>query len=410
MEDQLTSNINIERAIISAIIFDPEIYPTMILNAEDFSLPFHRNIYATFKTLVADDKPIAEDFLKIYMEKEGKFDEREMLNVLSANPITQVEAYSQQIKDASLNRQLNLGMKRILSEDVSVSEKMVKIDRLKLDLESGVSTVEPLTGEQLINLDIPTPPKYETGIDFLDDAFGGFEMGQLVTVTGQQETGKTQLTNQILMNVIKGHRALTFSLEFNKRKLQEYLKKKKGYELSNLFTITQDQVSGDINEICRIIRNNHKKHGTRFITIDSQIMLHDESDIFATAELETTSFYRKLRALASTLDIIIFIIATKKLSANTAKARGIEVFGSKKASHFADIQLDLSFRDEDRDSGDHGRILWIGKNKQNGIHKTIELEFNPTSLEFYIEEVKPAYEVVYEMPDAENKGRSYEEV
>ncbi len=388
-------NINIERAVISAIIFDPIIMETIAISSNDFYHPFNQKLFTIFKELELEEKPIDEEFIKAKLIAKNAFNEVEMLDILATNPISNINAYAKVIKDATSNANYERRLKTIIgSKKLSAQEKSEAIKDATEKFEINTAIVESITLADLVQEEVPVRPKYETGIKFLDDVFGGFELGQLVTVTGSQETGKTQLINQILLNVAKGHKCLTFSLEFNRAKLQAYMKVKQQYNLSNIHAITQEMVTGDIDEICKLIHYNYKKNGTKFVTIDSQIMLFDESKEFMTAENEITSFYRKLHRAANTLDIIIFIIATKSLSSNSTKSRGIEIFGSKKASHFADIQLDLSFQDEDRNSENTSRDLWIAKNKQNGIHTNIELDFNEKMLEF-IKKGK-GFKIVYE--------------
>ncbi|MEY3002206.1 MAG: hypothetical protein RLZZ428_581 [Pseudomonadota bacterium] len=47
-------NINIERAVLSAIIFDPEIYEEIAakLKPHDFYLPFHQHVLVRWKNLI----------------------------------------------------------------------------------------------------------------------------------------------------------------------------------------------------------------------------------------------------------------------------------------------------------------------------------------------------------------------
>ena len=46
-------NLNVERAVLSAIIFDPEIYEEVVavLKPEDFYLPFHQHLFASMEEL-----------------------------------------------------------------------------------------------------------------------------------------------------------------------------------------------------------------------------------------------------------------------------------------------------------------------------------------------------------------------
>ncbi len=389
-------NMNIERAVLSAILFDPALLDSLVIDAKDFYHKGHQDVFRSMKELETAEKPIDDEFLKVQMDKNGTFDEITMTHLLSANPISNVNAYLKAMKDATRSTNYDFELKQIVGNtELDPTKKSELIKSLTEEFENSSTEVAPITAQELVEMEFEDLPRYLTGIDFLDDIFDGFELGQLITVTGQQETGKTQLTNQILLNIIEGHKALTFSLEFNKRKLRNYLLKKRNHNLNNLYAITQDMVSGEIDQLIHIIRQNYRKNDTRFILIDSQIMLYDNSKKFNTAEEEVTSFYRKLHKVANDLDILVIVIATKNLSATANKSRGIEIFGSKKAAHYADIQIDLSFQD-DMDKNNTNRMLWVGKNKQNGIHREIETSFNRESLLF---EQNKGYEVIHEEKD-----------
>ena len=70
-------NLNIERAVLSAIIFDPEIYEEVAakLKPHDFYLPFHQHLFAAMEELSHEEKPIDEEFLRSKLQNKGKFDE-----------------------------------------------------------------------------------------------------------------------------------------------------------------------------------------------------------------------------------------------------------------------------------------------------------------------------------------------
>ncbi len=101
-------NLNIERSVLSAIIFDSEIYEDIasVLTYDDFYLPFHQYLFLAMNTLFEKELPIDEEFLKKELQKNNKFDESAMLEVLSANPITNTKAYTQEIKAYSNKRAL----------------------------------------------------------------------------------------------------------------------------------------------------------------------------------------------------------------------------------------------------------------------------------------------------------------
>ncbi len=105
MSDNLY-DMDIERAVLSAIIFDPEIFEDILskLKSKDFYLPFRQYLFEAMEDLSREDKPIDEEFLKSKLTKLKKFDEVAMLEVLATNPITNTDAYVEEIKSRSTKR------------------------------------------------------------------------------------------------------------------------------------------------------------------------------------------------------------------------------------------------------------------------------------------------------------------
>ena len=101
-------NLNIERAVLSAIIFDPKIFEEIAsqLEPQEFYLPFHQHLFSAMEELSREDKPIDEEFLKNKLLIKKKFDETAMLNVLAANPISNTDAYLGDIKSRATKRAL----------------------------------------------------------------------------------------------------------------------------------------------------------------------------------------------------------------------------------------------------------------------------------------------------------------
>lgn len=369
---------NIERAVLSTIIFEPEhLDYIQSLNAQEFTLPEHQQVFTAMRSLYNNGKPITEDFiLKII----GNSYEYTVIDILSALPISNIEAYIVDIQTSYKKRLLQQGLANLANIDDTDIQKTLNGVELLLDKVQNIHTVvtnKDFTIGDLIKEKFPDTEKFLTGIKFMDDIFHGFELGHLITVTGEQESGKTQLTNQILLSMSNQHKSLYFSLEFNKRKLHKYMQNKTNYDLDNIYTVTQDMIDGDIDEICRLIKYHYKNNSIKIVAIDSQMMIWDESKKFNTSEEETTSLFRKLHKLCNTLDIIIFIIAQSS-KADHKNVSSIEIFGSKKASHLADIQIHL-FNDKEDSKY---RNLWVGKNKQNGARETKRIVFNKTNLEF----------------------------
>ncbi len=104
MQDNLY-NLAFERSILSSIVFEPSQFDelSVALKKDDFYLPAHQDIFASMLLLLQKDQPIDEEFIKKELIKIKKFDEQVMLEILSANPISNTTAYVNEIKDKSLN-------------------------------------------------------------------------------------------------------------------------------------------------------------------------------------------------------------------------------------------------------------------------------------------------------------------
>jgi len=102
-------NVNIERAILSTIIFEPVQYENIAiqLKPEDFYHPFHQHLFVAMGDLFKNDYPIDEVFLKEKLIKKNQFDEVAFLDVFSTNPISNTNAYIKEIKAKARNREMH---------------------------------------------------------------------------------------------------------------------------------------------------------------------------------------------------------------------------------------------------------------------------------------------------------------
>ena len=133
MQDNLY-NLAFERSILSSIVFDPATFEELnaILKIDDFYLPAHQNIYHAMSDLTAADKPIDEEFIKKELQKNNSFEEQVMLEILSANPISNTKAYVDEIVDKSRVRKLlsiaTTIKKAALEENESSDTIITKVD------------------------------------------------------------------------------------------------------------------------------------------------------------------------------------------------------------------------------------------------------------------------------------------
>ena len=224
-------NLNIERAVLSAIIFDPETYEEIAsrLNPHDFYLPFHQYVFMAMEELSREEKPIDEEFLKSKLQSMGKFDEVAMLDLLSANPISNTQAYIAEIKAKSAKRALATlatEIKKVTIEDDLPAEEVMNLVEKKLyeitqnntnedfreskeitiSMMEEINRLKALGNSKLIGTD--------TGFKNLNEKTSGFGKGDLVIVAARPAMGKTALVlNMALKAIERGEGVAFFSLE-----------------------------------------------------------------------------------------------------------------------------------------------------------------------------------------------------
>ncbi|AFC61907.1 putative DNA repair protein [Helicobacter phage 1961P] len=211
----------------------------------------------------------------------------------------------------------------------------------------------------------PKIEKIHTGINFLDNiSDGGFEVGQLILLSGDPEAGKTLLGIQYIINAQQKHKVTYFGFEFSVRKHIETLNSK-GFNINkeNYFI---DDLSCEINELVSQIRGLSRE-GHKLFIIDSQMKIQAPIVGRTIEEAETTKF-TILADLAKRLQVIIVLIIQNSKSDSYAPT------GSRKGAHEAHVMIRIEKikRDELQhikgynERGKHRKIL-ILKNKQTGL-------------------------------------------
>ena len=206
MQDNLY-NLAFERSILSSIIFEPSQFDelSVVLKKDDFYLPAHQDIFAAMLTLLQKDQPIDEEFIKKELIKAKKFDEQVLLEILSANPISNTKAYVDEIKDKSLKRHLltlTTEIKRVTVEEELPSAEVVDIVEKKLyeitqdnqtsdfkdspkmtfDTMEYIKEMKARGNSVLVGVD--------TGFKELNKMTTGFGKGDLVIIAARPAMGK----------------------------------------------------------------------------------------------------------------------------------------------------------------------------------------------------------------------------
>ncbi len=230
MQDNLY-NLAFERSILSSIVFEPQQFDelSVALNKDDFYLPSHQDIFGAMITLLQKDQPIDEEFIKKELIKIKKFDEQVMLEILSANPISNTKAYVDEIKDKSLKRHLltlTTEIKRVTVEEELPSAEVVDIVEKKLyeitqdnqtsdfkdspkmtfDTMEYIKEMKARGNSVLVGVD--------TGFNELNKMTTGFGKGDLVIVAARPARGKTSFILNTVNSLIQDGKGVAFfSLE-----------------------------------------------------------------------------------------------------------------------------------------------------------------------------------------------------
>ena len=230
MQDNLY-NLAFERSVLSSIIFEPSQFDELSveLKKDDFYLPAHQDIFAAMLTLLQKDHPIDEEFIKKELIKAKKFDEQVLLEILSANPISNTKAYVDEIKDKSLKRHLltlTTEIKRVTVEEELPSAEVVDIVEKKLyeitqdnqtsdfkdspkmtfDTMEYIKEMKARGNSVLVGVD--------TGFKELNKMTTGFGKGDLVIIAARPAMGKTSFVlNTVNSLILQGKGVAFFSLE-----------------------------------------------------------------------------------------------------------------------------------------------------------------------------------------------------
>ncbi|MDQ1264061.1 MAG: replicative helicase [Campylobacterota bacterium] len=224
-------NLAFERSVLSSIIFEPSQFDELgtILKKDDFYLPAHQDIFSAMTALMQKEQPLDEEFIKKELQRVKKFDEAVLLEILSANPISNTKAYIDEIKDKSLKRHLltlTTEIKRVTVEEELPSSDVIDIVERKLyeitqsnqtsdfkdsskmtfDTMSYIKEMKARGNSVLVGVD--------TGFSELNKMTTGFGKGDLVIVAARPAMGKTSFILNTVNNLImQGKGVAFFSLE-----------------------------------------------------------------------------------------------------------------------------------------------------------------------------------------------------
>lgn len=247
------NGIQIERAILSSIFFDPRQFDEIDerISSRDFIYIPHRNIYETLKELHRLELPFDEEFLFKKENKERPIDKEELLSILGTSPIANIQAYVSELKNLSKKRDLHHMANVILeysqkgdmeSEQIldHVESEIYKISQDSASSEfKGAKEVADATLEHIKEMKRRGNTiliGVDTGFKELNKMTTGFGHGDLVIVAARPAMGKTTFVLNMAQKALDtGKGVAIFSLEMPAEQLMlRMLSAKTSIALQNL--------------------------------------------------------------------------------------------------------------------------------------------------------------------------------
>jgi len=261
-----TYSLNIERAVLCSILFDQSIIEDIlgVLKPSDFYIPAHQKIFEVMEQLNNEDMPLDEEFIRKRLKSTDVTDSN-LIEILSANPISNTMAYVKEIKDSSIKRELislATTIKKVtLEENLTAQEAVDNIQNQLYKITSDSNSSDLKNMEQIIlatkehiketqNRGTSYLTGQTTGFYSLDKKTTGFNPGDLVIIAARPAMGKTAIVlNTALKNLEKGDGVIFFSLEMPETQLMtRLLSIKTGIPLQNIRKAQLDPTQAQLLE------------------------------------------------------------------------------------------------------------------------------------------------------------------
>lgn len=338
---------NMEKTLLATIAYDKEALGEVfdILAPDDFYMPSYADIYMAMRKCSQNNEPIDEGFIKKHLG--NKFNLDTWVDIVSTNPILDVNKYATELRDKSVKRSLILITDRVPARVASEDSAPNIIDDLSSEIfslvdynntgkvkESPEIIAELLedyknikaAGGGLVGLD--------TGFSGLNSRTKGFKPGDLIVLAARSGMGKTTFALNLVTKVLYQDKAVAFfSLEMSAVQLM--------YRVLSIKTSLnlQDIMSGDLNDeewaqlsdACEEIKTKklfvYDNHGVSLQQVKSQMLKlkHANPDIslcvidyiglmnvsanYKERHLQIAEISRGLKILARELEIPIIVLA-----------------------------------------------------------------------------------------------------
>ena len=241
VDKYLPHNFLAEKMILSCLLINSEAVELTLttLPVEVFYFKNHQEIYRAIIFMHKNNRSIDILTLNIFLQENGLLKKvggmQVLLELINQIPnLIYLEEYIRLIKDKFLRRSLiKLGYEIINSSyttNVSLETILNNLEKEVFLLTNEIKTQKMFSSAQLLNNIFselkdkflnPTVPGLVSGFSSLDLLTQGFQKSDLIIIAGRPSMGKTSLSLNITLNIIKNSKlpVLFFSLEMSKEQL-----------------------------------------------------------------------------------------------------------------------------------------------------------------------------------------------
>jgi len=241
INEHLPHNFLAEKMILSCLLINSEAIETTIQNlpVDAFYFRNHQEIYRAILNMYENQIPIDALTIATFLQNHGNLEKVGGIKVL-IDLITQIpnliylEEYIRLVKDKFIRRSLiKLGYEVINSgyiTNIPLEDILNNFENKLFNLTNEIKTPKLFSGAELLSKVFselkdkslnPTLPGISSGFYELDSIIQGFQKSDLIIIAGRPSMGKTALSLNIMLNVIKNLElpVLFFSLEMSKEQI-----------------------------------------------------------------------------------------------------------------------------------------------------------------------------------------------
>lgn len=415
-----------EQAVLGCLLYDNTSLDEIgdLLNANDFSLPFHQDVYCVIQSLISENKKA--DIICVSHILKDMYGEKNDASFIKISEIAQgcysianIKSYAELVKQNSIDHKLiKAGQDMIASVNQKKENRLdyaqQRISEILDQISSDIALAKDILSDVLCSIDDRQKSKnsitgVSTGFYDLDKVTHGLHEGDLIILAGRPGMGKTLLAMNVAEHVaiIEKRSVAIFSLEMSKQQLIERSlisvakldseKVQSGTLNADEFSRLSDSVprfceaklfvddhsSSSISDIRSKCRRIKREYGLSLVVVDYITLMSGEGE---NETIRIGNISRGLKLLARDLDVPVIAIsqlnrAVEQRSDKRPTMADLRQSGA--IEQDADLIIFI-YRDEvyNKASPNKGVAEIIIAKHRNGSVATINLAFNPTCCRF----------------------------